>query len=89
MKSSQQFHVVWIDAGREPRQPPDSRYPNGIDILSNGQVKCHVDLPYPARRCGYYRVHCRRCGITVAVTTAGRRDDPRSIELDCLPNTTS
>lgn len=77
--------VKWLDAGREPRAVPDPRYPDGIDIdLSNGKRSCLVQLPYPAQRCGSYIVSCQ-CGMRVGVTTAGRRDDPRSVKIGCKP----
>lgn len=78
--------VEWVDAGREPTQQPDPAYPDGIDIdaTTQGQKRtCRTDLPYPARRCGHYLITCRVCGMTAMVTTAGRRDDPRSIKVPC------
>lgn len=83
--------VTWHDGKREPRNPADPRYPNGMDIdiaaplgLDVPPPKvCKVDLPYPARRCGYYQVDCEHCGQNALVTTAGRSDDPRSLTLPC------
>lgn len=76
--------VHWNDNMREPRQPPDPNYPDGIDIdNSRNQTSCQAQLPYPAKRCGYYAVKCYKCGITAIVSTAGRRDDPRSVRLPC------
>lgn len=79
--------VEWIDAGRDPQCEPNPAYPNGKDLdVSNGAAKtCSTQLPYPARRCGHYVVNCTACRMTVAVTTAGRTDDPRSIRLACRP----
>jgi hypothetical protein len=79
--------VAWIDAKREPKSQPDPRYPKGIDFdMSKGAEKtCSTNLPYPARRCGLYLVTCKTCGQRTMVTTAGRRDDPRSIKLACGP----
>jgi len=81
----QAHRVTWVDAGREPQCPPNPAYPNGIDLdASRGADKtCKVDLPYPARRCGRYEVKCSACGATLAVTTAGRTDDPRSVRIAC------
>lgn len=81
----QQFVVVWHDGGQEPRNPPNPAYPNGIDLdLSQGRADCcTVELPYPARRIGQYRVTCKTCGLVVSCTTAGRLDDPRSLTLTC------
>jgi hypothetical protein len=75
----------WIDGGREPQHPPDPRYPDGIGLdLSNGAIAtCSMPLPYPARRCGCYVVTCSVCHQHNIVTTAGRRDDPRSVKLAC------
>lgn len=77
--------VEWVDHGREPQCPPNPQYPNGIDAdVSKGAVKtCHTDLPYPAKRCGHYVVRCGACGMSVALTTAGRPDDPRSVTIAC------
>lgn len=83
-----QFAVNWLDAGREPQVAPDPRYPNGMDVdLTKGQTpNCRVDLECPAPRCGTYLVACNVCGIRVAITTAGRRDDPRSARIPCKIN---
>lgn len=80
------FDITWIDGAREPQVQPDSRYPDGVDIdASHGRGRtCLVALPYPAIRCGHYNVHCQKCRLVVAVTTAGRPDDPRSVKLACL-----
>jgi hypothetical protein len=79
------FKIDWHDSGREPQCAPDPAYPNGIDIdASEGAAtRCKSTLPYPAKRCGYFMVECRCCGIRVTITTAGRPDDPRSITLPC------
>ena len=80
------MRVQWIDRKREPRSPPDPAYPEGIDIpaADGSRPKCQTDLPYPAARCGVYLVTCSRCGVRVAVTTAGRPDDPRTVAVNCL-----
>jgi hypothetical protein len=79
-----QFNVAWVDHGREPQNPPNPAHPDGIDIcLGVPPPCCKVALPYPARRCGYFDVRCRRCGLSAMVTTAGHADDPRSITLSC------
>lgn len=81
----QAHRVKWIDAGREPQCAPNPAYPDGIDLdASDGALSaCTVALPYPAKRCGRYEIKCRACGATVACTTAGRVDDPRSIKIAC------
>ena len=80
------FEVTWFDGGREPQCPPDPRFPNGVDIDGAGgrHPACRVALPYPARRCGQYLIRCSLCGLTAAITTAGRPDDPRSVTVPCL-----
>lgn len=76
------FQVKWFDRGRAPQCQPNPDYPDGIDV---GEGPCKVDLPYPAKRCGLYIVHCHMCKATVGVTTAGRPDDPRSVRMECKP----
>jgi hypothetical protein len=77
--------VKWIDAIREPQNAPDPKYPDGVDLdLSNGAAAtCSTSLPYPAKRCGLYVITCGTCHTHNVVTTAGRRDDPRSVKLVC------
>jgi len=76
---------MWIDQYRDPQHPPNPEFPNGIDIdASMGQERtCKVDLPYPAKRIGYYVIECEECGMRTAITTAGRPDDPKSVKLPC------
>jgi len=77
--------VKWIDGGREPQNKPDPRYPDGIDVdgSAGALINCTTPLPYPAKRCGHYLVTCVDCDQRVVVTTAGRKDDPRSVRLAC------
>lgn len=77
--------VKWVDRGREPQCPPNPEHPEGIDVdASHGASKtCQTKLPYPAERCGLYVVKCNSCGMSVALTTAGRTDDPRSVTIAC------
>jgi hypothetical protein len=77
--------IQWIDGKAEPKNPPNPRYPLGIDLdMSKGADRsCQVTLPYPAKRIGYYDVECTDCGIRVAISTAGRADDPRSAKIAC------
>lgn len=85
--SDQQFEVIWLDDGRDPKCPPNPDYPKGIDVVvtKDGDTEklCVADLPYPAKRCGMYIVKCKLCGYTVMLTTAGRADDPRRITFSC------
>jgi len=83
-----QFKIEWHDHGREPQCPPDPAFPNGMDLdcavwCVEGWPTCKTDLPYPAKRCGYYIVECKLCGFSAAITTAGRPDDPRSFKMGC------
>lgn len=82
---NQQFEISWHDAGTEPRHPANPAYPNGVDLIAAtpGVAQCKAALPYPARRIGTYLVECHRCGLRVVVSTAGRRDDPKSITVAC------
>jgi hypothetical protein len=80
-----QFVVEWVDGGRKPTAPSNPKYPNGLDVEAfvPGQTTCYLKLAYPAKQCGVYHIRCRVCHLTAVVTTAGRRDDPRSIKLAC------
>ena len=82
----EQFSIEWIDSGREPQCRSNPNYPTGmdVDVASGAADACKVNVPYPAKRCGMYVVQCRLCGYSVAVTTAGRKDDPRSVRFPCL-----
>ena len=78
--------VTWLDGGREPKVAPNPDYPEGIelDATAGATETCLVALPYPAKRIGMYVVQCRKCGLTTAITTAGRPDDPKSVRLACM-----
>lgn len=77
--------VQWFDGEREPQNPPNPAFPNGMDVdLSQGAKRvCKIELPYPARRCGMYLIACQACGLRIGVSTAGRPDDPRTVTLGC------
>ena len=81
------FVTQWVDRGREPQNPPNPAFPDGIDVdlsdIQNKDETCLVKLAYPAKRCGLWWVKCEVCGMSVILTTAGRRDDPRSVRLAC------
>jgi hypothetical protein len=79
------FRITWIDHQREPECAPNPQYPHGIDIdISEGaRAVCAAVLDYPAPRCGVYLIECKQCGAHLAVTTAGRVDDPRSVKFAC------
>ena len=83
---SEQWRITWHDSGREPQVAPNPHYPTGKDVdlcWDDRLPHCQTPLPYPARRCGYYTVACRTCHMRVAITTAGRPDDPRSVTVPC------
>lgn len=82
---SAQFQIEWTDRGREPTGTPDPLYPKGVDLdCSAGRTpSCKVDLPYPAKRIGFYYVQCTLCKTNALITTAGKVDDPRSLTLPC------
>lgn len=79
------FHVRFVGTGKKAQCAPNPNYPDGIDLPSPhpDQPKCKVTLPYPATEIGAWKVECSECGVRSACTTAGRPDDPRSIELPC------
>lgn len=80
--------AIWFDGRREPKQAPDPRYPDGIDLdyARAGAPSCSIELEHPTKRCGLYIISCDVCGHRVFVTTAGRADDPRSVRLPCRGN---
>ena len=82
---AQSMKVDWIDRGREPQCPPNPLYPDGIDVdcSAGAVITCTAQLSYPAPRCGYWAIKCDTCGQAIVVTTAGRRDDPRTVKIAC------
>jgi len=77
--------ITWLDHGREPQVAPNPLFPNGkdLDVTHGAEPNCFIELPYPAKRCGLYIIHCKTCDTITGVTTAGRPDDPRSVKLPC------
>jgi hypothetical protein len=87
-----QFQVEFVPSGRGKAQcASDPNYPHGIQVdCSDGAVAtCTVALPYPAKECGHYRVECRLCHFSVALTAAGRADDPTEVKMPCQLTTTA
>jgi hypothetical protein len=80
-------HVVdWHWRSREPaKNPPSPDYPYGIalDMAHPGRKACDVILTYPAPGVGTWFILCQECGYTVAVTAAGRADDPTKVRIPC------
>lgn len=79
------FFVDWVDQQYETTQPPDPTYPNGtaIDVAMDAPRACRIELPCPAPRCGLFVITCRACGYSIALATAGRADDPRTVRMPC------
>lgn len=81
-----QHQITWLDSGREPKEKPNPKFPKGRDIrlpIDPLMPRCKVELPYPAKRCGLYQIRCALCGFVMGVSTAGRSDDPKSVEIPC------
>lgn len=81
-------HTIEFKAsGRgKARCAPNPAYPDGKELdITEGLQGCLVDLPYPAPECGLWLVKCHACerGI-IAVTAAGRPDDPKNVKIPCL-----
>lgn len=81
----QAIRIEWQPSGRgKARCAPDPTFPDGKDLdVSAGLQACKIDLPYPAPECGYWIVRCAACGLKVAVTAAGRPDDPKTVKFPC------
>lgn len=77
--------VEWIDGNREPKCAPNPAYPDGIDVDASlgANATCEIALDHPTPRCGFYVVRCDVCDFSIAITTAGRHDDPRSVKVPC------
>ena len=82
------FEITFKPSGRGPaRCPTDPEFPEGVRANAQTRIgpSCTIEFPYPAPECGYFMVKCRTCGFHIAVTAAGRPDDPRSLTVSCLP----
>lgn len=78
--------ITFVDRGHKVRRSkPNPAFPNGMQVdMSKGAARaCEVSLPYPAERCGVWEVKCRTCGICIALTCAGRPDDPCAVKIPC------
>ena len=78
--------IKFLSSGRgAARCAPDPTYPNGIalDASSGSKRVCTAILPYPAPECGLWVILCEACPMSVAVTAAGRPDDPTSVTMMC------
>jgi hypothetical protein len=65
--------------------PPKLPHPE-LPEPPEGEPACRAELPYPSgyANVGTWLVHCRRCGLNVAITAASRFDDARSVLLPCI-----
>ena len=83
--AASRFLVDWVDGHRETATPPDPTYPDGcaIDVALDAPRACRLQLAWPAQRCGQWVITCRDCGFAIALATAGRPDDPRTVRMPC------
>lgn len=79
------FEVKWLSKGGKAQHPPNPDYPDGIDVdgTKGSYPACKGAVPYPAEGIGVWLCVCRRCDLKMAVTAAGRPDDPRSVTMPC------
>lgn len=77
--------LEWTATGGAAQNPPDKRFPLGVDLdLAGGAVECCVTtLPYPASGIGFHLIRCLACELKVAASAAGRPDDPRTVRVAC------
>jgi len=86
MAEGQRFSITWHNGGDGARLgQPDPAFPHGVDvdISEKPAPSCTARLDCPAPRCGAWLIECQECGATVAVSAAGRADDPRSLTMGC------
>jgi len=79
------FTVDFMSHNRKAQCAPNPAYPQGmeVDLTHGAKLACLAELPYPAECCGVWIVGCQTCGLVVAITAAGRPDDPRTAKLPC------
>lgn len=84
VQGTPRFSIDWADAHREATYPADPTYPFGcsIDVALDAPRACRAQLP-SAVRIGTWVVRCTLCGYVIALASAGRRDDPRSVRVPC------
>ena len=70
--------------GRPPSEPANPDFPNGMDVdITNGERSCVAALPLVNNRLGLYIVRCELCGMSCALTVAGRADDALLARIPC------
>ena len=98
-----EIKATWLGGGGAPQAPSSPDYPKGVrvDVASNQMLRyedafprvdgptCCRELFYPAEEIGAWVIDCPVCGIRVALTAAGRPDDPRCVRLPCRLSGTS
>lgn len=81
------FIIRWVDGSHAAPPLSGSAFPDGLDADISGDVPvdriCSTALPYPSQGYGKYIIECTVCPLVVAVTTAGRVGDPKSIKFAC------
>lgn len=79
------FDIRWMDGKTETERPSDPRYATGMNVdLTFGQRPfCKAELQYPVPRCGQHVGRCVVCNFLIALMTAGRPDDPRTVKVPC------
>lgn len=78
----------FISQGRKADTPANPAFPDGINVNMCGIARecCSTELPYPAECVGSWHITCDACTISVLITAAGRRDDPRWLYVACMKN---
>lgn len=68
-----------------PQRAANPAFPNGSDIdLTDGVGgRCPALLPQFPGKLGLYEVRCATCGLSVALTSAGRTDDAKAVRVPC------
>lgn len=80
------IEVSFIDGGRLAQVKPDPAFPKGQRIILTRtaiEKSCTKNIPWPAPRCGFYKIKCMECGYTAAISVAGRPDDPCMVTMPC------
>jgi len=85
MSAKPQFSITATARRGPPQCPPNPAFPEGVHRMEAalGVPSCRAELPYPAPERLVWVVRCRRCGLSLAITAAGRADDPRSVTMPC------
>lgn len=80
--SEAKITVTFVPSGRgKARCPADPDFPYGKALdMCNGAPGEWVELPYPAPECGMFVIAGAQIE-SVAVTAAGRADDPTKVKL--------